>query len=488
MADLEIDIAAGRIRGTREGDVCAFHAVPYAAPPIGPLRFAAPQEPVPWSGVRDCTRPGPSAPQNGSRLDAVMGIAQFEQSEDCLYLDIWTPAADGARRPVLVWLHGGAYMSGGGSQPFYTGGRLAARGDMVVVSVTYRLGALGYLMLDGIEASGGAPTNRGLLDQCAALRFLRDNIARFGGDPDNVTVAGQSAGAGSVMALLAMPAARGLLHKGIVQSGPGLNHTEAEGREVADVFYAKAGLAKGDVEAVRAMDIATLLRLQHEVVVDYAGRPVRMIPWQPITGRPELPDMPMTVVAAGVAPEVPLMFGWTHDEMWAWYAQSPAMMNAPDLATLRKMPPAAGLDSAACTEIEAAIAKGAKPWEAFAAWQTLDVFGATATKTADTRASHGLPTWVYRFDWMPRPDARFRACHCIEIPFMFDNFADWPPSPMLEGANPAELKRVTAAVQDAWVSFARDGRPVVTGADEWPARSAERHALMVYDAQTRVEG
>ena len=192
-----------------------FRGVPYAAAPVGELRFSPPQPAPPWQGVRDATQDGPIAPQGRSRLAHVMGDFERPQSEDCLTLNIWTPAADSAKRPVLVWIHGGAFASGSGSLPWYSGERFAANGDVVVVSINYRLGALGFLCLPGVSDG-----NLGLLDQVAALRFVRDNIAAFGGDPDNVTVVGQSAGAASIAILMTMPPARGLFRRAILQSTP----------------------------------------------------------------------------------------------------------------------------------------------------------------------------------------------------------------------------------------------------------------------------
>ena len=193
---------AGELRGAHENGIAVFRGVPYAAAPIGELRFAPPQPAPPWQGVRDATQDGPIAPQGRSRLAHVMGDFERPQSEDCLTLNIWTPAADAKKRPVLVWIHGGAFASGAGSLPWYSGERFAANGDVVVVSINYRLGALGFLCLPGVSDG-----NLGLLDQVAALRFVRDNIAAFGGDPDNVTVVGQSAGAASIAILMTMPQA-----------------------------------------------------------------------------------------------------------------------------------------------------------------------------------------------------------------------------------------------------------------------------------------
>ena len=206
---------SGDLRGARENGASVFRGVPYAAAPVGELRFAPPQAPPAWQGVRDATCDGTIAPQGRSRLAHIMGDFERPQSEDCLTLTVWTPALDARKRPVMVWIHGGAYSSGAGSLPWYSGERFAANGDVVFVSVSYRLGALGFLYLPGVSDG-----NLGLLDQVAALRFVRDNIAAFGGDPGNVTVVGQSAGAASIAFLMAMPAADGLFRRAIMQSTP----------------------------------------------------------------------------------------------------------------------------------------------------------------------------------------------------------------------------------------------------------------------------
>ena len=212
---LVVHTKAGALHGAREDGVAVLRGVPYAAPPVGDLRFQPPQ-PVPaWSGARDATRDGPIAPQGRSRLAHIMGDFEHPQSEDCLTLSIWTPAPDTKKRPVMVWLHGGAFSSGAGSLAWYSGEKFAADGDIVAVSINYRLGALGFLCLPGVSEG-----NLGLLDQVAALEFVRDNIAAFGGDPDNVTVVGQSAGAASIAILMTMPQARGLFRRAILQSTP----------------------------------------------------------------------------------------------------------------------------------------------------------------------------------------------------------------------------------------------------------------------------
>ncbi|KAI9002846.1 carboxylesterase [Hyaloraphidium curvatum] len=478
-----VQTSSGPVRGTRENGSIAFHGVPFAAAPLGPLRFAAPHPPEKWTDVRDCTAPGPSAPQNASRLDAVMGIAQFARSEDCLHVSLWTPAADRNKRPVLVWLHGGAYMSGGANQPFYNGARLAASEDLVVVGVNYRLGAVGWLLVEGAPA----PANRGLLDQIAALRWVRDNVAAFGGDPDNVTVAGQSAGAGSLLALMVSPEAQGLFHKGISQSGPGANLTLEEGRNVASTFFEKAGLKEGDLDALASLDISAMLSAQGAVVADYAARGIRAIPWQPVVAPPSIPVMPVSAVSAGALPEMLLIFGWTHDEFRAWHAQDPRLVSAASLDALKEHPIGRGLPSAAWDGLAKRLASdpSMKPWEALSGMMTDAVFGAAAVGPADARAAAGCETWVYRWDW--HPGTAWKACHCIELPLVFGNLDGWPASPMMEGADRDEVERVAKAVRGAWGSFAREGRPVVDGGPEWPARG-ERKAVLVFGKKVELEG
>ncbi|MGA7869291.1 MAG: carboxylesterase family protein, partial [Candidatus Binatus sp.] len=216
-----VSIHQGKLDGDEQGGLFVFKGIPFAAPPTGARRWLPPEKPASWSGVRDARRFGAVAHQNSVMLSALSAmVIEGEQSEDCLSLNVWTPALGGKRRPVMVWIHGGAFTIGSGSQALYDGSVLARRGDVVVVTVNYRLGPLGFLRL--ADVTGGkipATGNEGMLDQVAALEWVRDNIAEFGGDPGNVTIFGESAGGMSVGTLLAMPAARGLFHKAIPQSG-----------------------------------------------------------------------------------------------------------------------------------------------------------------------------------------------------------------------------------------------------------------------------
>ncbi|MFI0895675.1 carboxylesterase family protein [Streptomyces sp. NPDC020983] len=435
--------AHGVLRGTAEDGTAAYRGVPYAV--AG--RFAAPRDAPGWTGVREAEAPGPAAPQPPSRLAPVTGPGGgLAQSEDCHTVNVWTPdvhGEGGTGLPVLVWLHGGGFSSGSGGEDFYAGAQLAARGRMVVVTVNYRLGAFGYAYF-GPEA---AAVNPGLLDQLAALRWVRDSAPAFGGDPSRVTLAGQSAGALSALALLAHPAARGLFARAILQSPPAgvpphtaeraASHTRrladladlaspapgaedggpaASGPAGASPEPGGEGAGAGGVLAgLRGLGVGELLGAQQALARERGG------------GLSVTP--PLQLVAAGGLPadllgaartDVPLLVGTARDEARAFFPGEPPGVLA-------------GVTARSFTD------------------GTLRL----AARAATARA--------YRFDWAP-PGSPFGPCHCIELPFVFG--ADrpaWRPAPMLAGADPADLRRLTAEVQGAWAAFVHTGDP------GWPA-------------------
>lgn len=266
--DVLVETRKGRVRGRAEAGLAVFRGLPFARPPVGPLRFAAPEPAPAWTGTRDCTRFAPSASQNGALIGPVMSLGIGRTAEDCLYLNVWTPAADRGHRPVLVWIHGGAFVLGSGSQMLYDGAALARRGDVVVVTLNYRLGALGFLRLgerfgERLPATG----NEGLLDQVAALEWVRDEIEAFGGDPGQVTIFGESAGAMSCATLLAMPRARGLFHRAILQSG-GANFVWPReiATRLADHVMGELGVASP--EALRTLAPERILEVQRRFFGD----------------------------------------------------------------------------------------------------------------------------------------------------------------------------------------------------------------------------
>lgn len=477
-----VKTATGAVRGVQGDGLATFNAIPYAAPPLGALRFAAPEPHPGWNGVRDCIHVGASPPQGSSRLDAVMGIAPFAQSEDCLTMTVWTPAADTGRRPVMLWFHGGAYQSGGAHQVFYDGGNLARAGDMVVVGVGYRLGALGYLYLP--EAA--APANRGLLDQMQALRWVAENIAAFGGDPTCITVAGQSAGGGSVLALLADPASRALIARAIPQS-PSTGCLSVErASAIAARFYQFATVRPGDIAALRALTVAQIVAAQRAVQMEIAATGDRTIAYQNVAPGPGCPVNPASAVIKGAAGNIPMLIGSTLDEGHAWLAQDETLVAATDMGVVAQQAEAGGFGKAAADLSADRKRPGQKPWELLSAMMTWAVFEKPSRTVADGHTGQGGPAYVYRFDWRPTPNARYGACHCIELPFMFDNLARWPRSAMMAGHDAASYRALATPMRDAWAAFARTGNPQTAALPKWPAWSSSNRAYMVLDDTSRV--
>ncbi|PWT90765.1 MAG: hypothetical protein C5B56_04915 [Proteobacteria bacterium] len=467
--ELIVRTTAGDLRGVHENGVAVFRGVPYATA----SRFAPPQ-PVPaWHGVRDAGSDGPIAPQGRSRLAHIMGDFERPQSEDCHTLNIWTPATDAKKRPVLVWIHGGAFSSGSGSIPWYSGERFAANGDVVVASINYRLGALGFLCLPGVS-----PGNLGLLDQVAALRFVRDNIAVFGGDPDNVTVVGQSAGASSIAMLMSMPLARGLFRRAIMQSTPFgrltrvLDDSHRVGRRLLEVL----DFSPDEAGKLNTVPVAKLLAAQGEVARLEKKFADALAPFWPTIDGDVLPGPVPAALKAGAGCDVDTIIGTTREEMEAFYCIDKEIE---------------GADQA---QVEGVFAKvfgaGYQPYydeirrmrashtnaALLGDLMSDAMFRIGSLRLAEWREEQGHPAYVYQFDW--QSPAGFEACHCLEIPFVFNNFVNWLGSPMLKGSNPAETAGIAEAMHHAWIAFARGGSPAHAGLPAWPAyRRADRMTM-----------
>ena len=308
---------SGPLRGARENGLAVFRGVPYAAPPVGELRWMPPRPHLPWTEPRDALEFGNVAPQEKSSLIPPAALVEHPESEDCLYLNVWTPAADDGARPVMLWIHGGGFAFGAGSEALYDGSALAAR-DVVVVTVNYRLGPLGFVRLKELT-NGAIPStgNEGLLDQVAALEWVRDNIAVLGGDADNVTIFGESAGGASVQSLLSMPAARGLFHKAIVQSGPGHTHFNVD--EAVDKIARPMLEALGtmDPEALRSITADGLLAAIPPCMESLVSRDLSVrTHWaKPVVDGETMPDWSESALASGAQSGMPLMVGTTRDEM-----------------------------------------------------------------------------------------------------------------------------------------------------------------------------
>jgi para-nitrobenzyl esterase len=467
---------AGELRGTCENGIAVFHGVPFAAAPVRELRFAPPQPAAAWRGVRDASQDSPIAPQGRSRLAHIMGDFERPQSEDCLTLNIWTPAPDSAKRPVLVWIHGGAFASGSGSLRWYSGERFAANGDVVVVSINYRLGALGFLCLPGVSDG-----NLGLLDQVAALRFVRDNIAAFGGDPDNVTVVGQSAGAASIAILMTMPQAAGLFRRAILQSTPfgRMSRTLEDSHRIGRRLLEVLGLKTDEAGTLKSLPFARFVTAQGEVARLEKKFADALAPFWPVIDGNVYPGEVAPALKAGAGANLDTMIGTTREEMAAFYCIDQEVANADAGAIEGVFASMFKSDHRPCyEEIRRMRASGTNA-ALLGDLMSDAMFRIGSLRMAEARADQRRPAYVYQFDW--QSPAGFESCHCLEIPFVFNNFANWTDSPMLKGAKPEETKGLAEAMHGAWIGFARTGKPDHPRLPVWPPYRREDRMTMRFD-------
>lgn len=455
---------AGAVEGTREGELRVFKGIPYAAPPVGAARWKAPAALPAWDGTRLATAFGPACIQPTPKVQILYSRDLSPTSEDCLTLNIWAPA-DAQKAPVFFWIHGGALRAGTSKDPMYDGAKLAARG-IVVVSINYRVGVLGYLAHPGLSAedADGLSGNYGLLDQIAALRWVQRNIGAFGGDAANVTLAGESAGALSTLYLMASPQARGLFAKAIAQSGymvtmPALKEATA-GMPAAEASGAKLG------EALKATDIAALRAMDAQAVTDGATA-AGFIPWATIDGRTLSKQLVETFDRGEQAP-VPVLAGFNSGEARSLLVLvPPAPASAADYEQairdryldladefLRQYPGATLRESQFATVRDA-------------------LYGWTAERLARKQTQLGQNAYLYLFDHgYPAADAAgLHAFHASELPYVFGTLdslpALWPKIP----AAPTEAQ-LSEAMIGYWTSFARSGRPEAADAPAWPAYGA----------------
>jgi para-nitrobenzyl esterase len=461
-----VDTPLGPVRGVEEAGVLRFLGIPYAAPPVAELRFAPPAPGAPWSGVLEANAFGPAPLQPADGLSQRLGLlGDHAQSEDCLTLNVFAPAAKAhTLRPVMVWLHGGAFQTGTAAGPAYDGARLARRGDVVVVTLNYRVGALGFLHTGARRAA-----NLGLQDQVAALRFVRGAIAAFGGDPRQVTVFGESAGAGSISCLLAMPMARGLFRRAIVQSAaPEAQLSAAEAAERARILVEKLGGTAPDLDWLRSLPGELILAAQ-AACAEPGPRRIGMF-FAPVVDGEILPSAPLAAVASGAAREVELIVGTTADEM-RLFTLVPGFGEIPE-ATLPHLVatrlPGPGASALARAERLLALYPEAKtPLERFLAVETDASLFVPSTRLAEAQARHQPRTFMYRFSWRsPLLEGGLGACHALDVPFALGTHA-LPGLREFAGSGPA-AERVAAATMDAWLAFAKSGDPSHPGIPRWP--------------------
>ncbi len=469
----EVRVATGTVRGKREAGVAVFRGIPFAEPPVGALRFAAPQAVGGWDGVREAVTYGPPPPQAG-----FFGMEELSQDtdDDWLTINVWSPEpGQSAGLPVMVWIQGGAYVIGMSSLPEYDGGRLARDGGVVVVTFNYRVGIEGFGQIEG------APANRGLLDQVAALEWVRDNIQAFGGDPAQVTIFGESAGGGSVAALLAMPRATGLFHRAIAQSVPGTFFTPALAADIATACAAELGLRPtvadlSEVAPARLSAVGDAVTAKIDQWADRWGQPAhRTIPFAPVVDGDVLPVTPWQALADGAGRDIDLIVGHTRDEQRLFTVIS---------GILGQVTP-----EQAETALDVFAPSGAGPYrdayptagpdELYELVNSDWLFRMPSFHLAQAQTVGGGRAYLYELTWpAPGMGGAFGACHGLDVPLVFGNLSSGQPAALIGEAASAEV--LSTLMRDAWTAFAIHGDP------GWPVYDTGQRLTQLFDIQPTV--
>jgi para-nitrobenzyl esterase len=488
-SDRIVNTSCGPIRGlVDDRGLFVFKGVRYGAPPVGNLRFRPPQKPDSWTEVADATRYGARAIQSAGGPTAAPDAPGI--SEDCLFLNVWTPGLDNNKRPVMVWLHGGGFSAGSGGDSISEGGNLARKGDVVVVSVNHRLNVFGYLQLgDAWGPEYASSGQAGMLDIVLSLEWVRDNIARFGGSPGNVTIFGESGGARKVPMLMAMPAAKGLFHKAIMQSGSGLDAPSREdaislGRELLK----KLGIAEGDREALQSASAQAISDAQP------AGAPAASPAGQltlpiggfvPCVDGIALPRKPFIPDAPSISAGIPLLLGSNKDEMTIFRARDPKFGASTDddfTAYVRQQLP--GKTEALIRAMRTAF-PDYSPSHLITAMETMKGYWIATVLQAERKAAQeAAPVYVYLLAWeTPIDGGKLRSHHALDLPLVFNNIES---GRNMVGPGP-EPQRLADFMSSAWIAFARSGDPNTNGLPHWPSYDLKRRATMVFNAESRVQ-
>ena len=456
MTDVRVTTTAGDLRGAETDGINSFKGVPYAAPPVGPNRWRPPQPVEPWTGVRDALDLPASCPQPTQRPRG--WTQEHATSEDCLYLNVWTPGLGDGGRPVMVWIHGGGYSIGSGSWPLYDGTALARRGDVVVVTVNHRLGPFGYLHLgelagDDYAASG----NNGQLDLVAVLEWVQANIAGFGGDPGNVTVFGESGGGAKISTLLAMPPARGLFHRAAIQSGPGVRVGSVEGGTKA---------ARALLDNLGITDVGELWSVPPDKLLSATSGGMGRGGFRPVLDGTVVAGHPAEALADGTATDVPVLIGCNRDE------SAGALPVTLDDAGLRERLAVFGADRVEeIIDVYRTAYPGIAPLDLLSYVLTDSRMRAGSIALAEAKVKGtASPVFMYFFTY----DMAGRAGHGYEIQFVFDNVREPVARPS------ASRQQLADVMSEAWLAFARDGDPGHAGMAKWPAYSPPERATMIF--------
>lgn len=481
-----VSIDQGKVQGEiTSNKVVSFKGIPYAAPPVGDLRFMPPQDPKPWDGTLKALEYSEVEPQP---LDQLTGAAGYAQSEDCLYLNVWTPKLDDAKRPVMVWIHGGGYSYGTANDPMYDGANLSKRGDVTVVTLNYRLGPFGFMYLADVAGQQYAQSgNVGLLDQAAALKWVKKNISAFGGDPNNVTIFGESAGAGSVCSLLSMPAAKGLFRRAIAESGAASMLTSpAEATQETQKFMKLAGVT--DVAGLKSLDSKAIVQAESDLLHQSPGT---ITNFEPVIDGNVIPEPSLQAIAKGSASGVDLLIGTNLDE-----ARLIAVLTYPAMATLPL-----NVVAGASAQIQQPIAATGMTPDAIAAIykqsfpnytdgnitmevMTDSMFRVPAIRVAEAQSAKQPNTYMYLFTWPSPNKPELGSCHAIELPFVWGNLKG-TRTVAIDGNNPP--KKLADILMDSWIAFAKNGNPNSANVPKWDQYNTQTRATMILNETPKEE-
>ncbi|MFW9824709.1 MAG: carboxylesterase/lipase family protein [Candidatus Thorarchaeota archaeon] len=478
-----IETKYGKIQGYIEQGIKIFKGIPYTSPPVGDLRFKPPIPPEPWRRVRNATEFGPICPQPSDQTEKSKMKTPLEQDEaNCLTLNIWTPELDNEKRPVMFWIHGGGFEGGSSAEESYSGLALSLRGDVVVVTINYRLGTLGYFYIPGKTA------NVGQLDQIAALKWIQDNIQLFGGDPNNVTVFGESAGGTAVITLLAMPDAKGLFHRAISQSAYSFNLTDH--KEGSDTFSSMLKINPGDINSLQKVPIDEIKKT-HNLFIGENKKKGRDNPFSPVVDGKTLLEKPVIALQNGIAKEIPLLIGNNRDEMK--YLEEKLAGYVKDIASeellkrikfyLQDEQLAKNLINTYIKEREDILPN--EPMDILGTFQTDFYFRILSIRVAEAKSRHHKNTYMYLFTWSsPWMDGKLGACHALEIPLVFGTL-DKPGMDIFCGKG-KDVEALSEKMMDAWIAFAHSGDPNHKNIPEWPSYDSVNRSTMIIDKEFKI--
>ncbi len=482
-----IETKSGKVQGYTINGIQIFKGIPYAASPVGSLRFSPPAEREPWNNMHDATKYGPHVYQGYTPLEPMFGKPEWESEIDCLTLNIWTPDTDSGKHPVMVWIHGGAFITGSGANPIYQGSALARRGNVVIVTINYRLGALGFLNTSSVTA------NVGMLDQITALKWVRDNIEAFGGDPNNVTIFGESAGGISVITLMAMPAANGLFHRVIAQSAPILTLKPA--KRSSEKLFRELVIKEGDIDALRMIPPEKIIDAQNKVLAKAEKEgTTEIMDFRPSIDGNTLPKHPIEALRNGAGKNIDLLIGCNKNEFKLWTALDPRFgkINEDGFPKLvSALLSRANIDQSKSLQILSVYKDTMKD---MASSNLIEIFDAIGTDFefriqeihfAEAHLIHNSNVYNYLFTWpSPAIKGKLGSCHIMEIPFVFGTI-NLPKVDIFFGKGP-DADALSENMMKSWIAFAYTGNPNHDGIPKWSSYDLEKRITLVCGKEFNV--